>query len=116
MGVDKVHVLKVETLQARIHTLDDVLARKALVVDRVISESSAPVDLNKLISCALRAVKLCATYLGGNHQVVALPAILLNSLAHNNLRLASSVRLGTVKEVDTALVRSLHTLKSALCM
>lgn len=55
-----------------------------------------------------------AQYLGGDDQVVAVPAELLDGLSHDLLRLAASIGLGAVKEVDTAVVRSLHAGIGAL--
>lgn len=55
-----------------------------------------------------------AQYLGGDDQIVTVPAELLDRLAHDLLRLASSIGLGAVKEVDTAVVGSLHAGVGAL--
>lgn len=55
------------------------------------------------------------TYLGGDDEVVALPAVLLDGLAHDNLRLAGGVDLGAVEKVDAAVVGGLHAGKGALC-
>jgi len=45
VGIDEVDVGEVETGEAGVGALDDVLAREALVVDGVVTKGAAPVDL-----------------------------------------------------------------------
>lgn len=52
--------------------------------------------------------------LGGNNQIVSLPAILLDGLAHDNLGLAASVRFCTVEEVDASIVSGFHAIEGQL--
>lgn len=56
------------------------------------------------------------TDLGADYEITALPAKFLDGLAHNNLGLASGVVLGRVEEVDTEIIRLLHTLKCLLIL
>ena len=51
------------------------------------------------------------TYLCGNNQVIALPAILLDGLAEQDLGLAVGVGLGRVEEVDAAVEGDLHAFE-----
>jgi len=66
-------ILKLKTLQTRIHALNNMLPRETAVVDRVVTVGSTPVDLR------------------GNNKVVSLPAVLLNRLTHRDLALTTSV-------------------------
>ncbi len=58
----------------------------------------------------------CGRYLCGNNQVIPLPRVLLDSLAHNTLRLAVGIHLGAVEKVDAAVVGGLHACKGALAV
>lgn len=45
MGVDDVDVFEIESLQGGLEAFDDVLSRKAVIVDEDLAIDSAPVDL-----------------------------------------------------------------------
>lgn len=50
-------------------------------------------------------------YLGGDDEVVLLPAEFLDCLSENNLRLSAGVYFGGIEEVDAGIVGYLHTFK-----
>lgn len=56
-----------------------------------------------------------AGYLGRDYQIISFPTELLDSLAHDNLGFTIGVFFGTVKEVDTAVIGSLHAFKGTFC-
>lgn len=120
VGVDDVDVVEAEALERVVHALDDVLPGEALVVDGVVAECGAPVELVAISSVSRcrrfwRLEKKRAAYLGRDDQVVPLPSKLLDRLAHDDLGLALGVHLGRVEEVDAAVVRRLHAGQRALC-
>lgn len=119
MGVDNVDVFEVEALEGGTEAFDDVLAAQAVVVDEDLAVVAAPVEL------------------GADDDVVALPAELLDGLAHDDFGLASGVAVETVsvsfrglraqrrscvrflpfrsvKKVDTQIIRLLQASNSAL--
>ena len=54
-------------------------------------------------------------HLGGDDEVVSLPAVLFNGLAHDLFALAAGIHLGAVEKVDAAVVCSLHAGIGTLC-
>lgn len=56
-----------------------------------------------------------SAHLGGNDEVVSLPAVLFNGLAHDLFALAGGVDLGAVEKVDARVVGGLHAGIGALC-
>lgn len=60
-------------------------------------------------NCAL------ARYLGGNDEVVLLPAEFLDCLAENNLRLSAGVYFGGIEEVYAGIVGYFHAFKGGFC-
>lgn len=83
-------VIEFQSLQTHIEPLDQMFPRQPAVVDGIVAEGAAKVDL------------------GGDDEVVALPAKLLDRLAHHSLRLSRGIALGAVEEVDAGVVRGLH--------
>jgi len=75
VSIDEVNIVKVQALQTRVHALDQMLPAQSAVVDWVVAERTAP-------------VQLCA-----DDEVVALPAELLDSTTHALLALAAGVAL-----------------------
>ena len=73
--VDDVDVLEVHALERVPETLDDVLPRQAVVVDQDLAVRAAVVDL------------------GADDDVVAVPAELLDGLAHGDFRLATGIAI-----------------------
>jgi hypothetical protein len=67
-----------------------MLPRQPVIVNRVIAERAAPVDL------------------GGDDNVVAFPAELLDAFAHYFFRLAGGVAFRAVEEVDAGVVGGFH--------
>lgn len=130
VGVDEVYVVELKTLESGVDTLDNVLSGKALVVDGVVTKGTSPVDLTgqgflsavRSSACAGPCGRfagsqiIASPYLGGDDQVIALPAVLLDSLAHDNLRLTLGVGLSAIEEVDATVVRSFHAAICALYM
>lgn len=94
--IHNVDVFQVQPLQRGFETLDNVLAREAVVVDEDLAVGAAPVEL------------------GGHDDVVAVPVVLLDGLAHDDLGLASGIGFSCVEEVDTAVVGLLHAGKCEL--
>lgn len=86
VAVDEIDVIHVQSLQTSLGALDDVLAGEALVV----GAGAAPEDL------------------GGDDDVGALPAELLDGLAHDLLGAAIGVDLGVVEEVDAVVAAALE--------
>ena len=60
-------------------------------------------------NCAL------ARYLGGNDEVVLLPAEFLDCFSENNLRLAAGVYFGGIEEVYAGIVGYFHAFKGGFC-
>ena len=54
-------------------------------------------------------------YLGGNDEVVLLPAEFLDCLSENNLGLSAGVYFGGIEEVDAGIVGHLHAFKGGFC-
>ena len=53
----------------------------------------------------------CASYLGGNDEVVLLPAVFLDRLPEHDLGLPAGVYFGGVEEVDAGVVGDLHAFQ-----
>ena len=96
MAVQQVDVVELQTLERGFRALNQVLAGQAAVVDRVVAEGAAPVDL------------------GRDDQVVALPAEFFDGVAHHDLGLAACVGLGAVEEVDARVVGRFHAVEGDL--
>lgn len=94
--VHNVDVLEVETLQRGRETLDNVLARETVVVDKDLTIHSSPVDLSADVSISIYRSpqdQVESSCLGADHKIAPLPAILLDGLSHGNLRLAGRVAM-----------------------
>lgn len=111
MGVNQVDVLQLESLEGLVHALNDVLPRQAAAVNLPVAKSITPVKLSsgQQPNRVQNKGRDGYTYLGGDDDVVPLPAKLLDGLAHNLLGFALSVPFGAVEKVDAAVVRGLHT-------
>lgn len=124
VGIDEVDVLEIEALQGGVDTLDDVLAGETVVVDFVVAKGVTPEDLRESTKCQsfctmllfflLSSSDVSISHLGGDDEVVSLPAILFDGLAHDNLALAAGIHFGAVEKVDARVVRGLHAGIGAL--
>lgn len=94
-----------------------MLSRQALVVDNIIAKRASPVQLEQLVS-VVGSLPITAwtreTHLGGDDQIITLPAKLPDGLTHYDLRLSGRINLSTVKEVHSGIIGGLHALESAL--
>lgn len=54
-------------------------------------------------------------YFSRNHNIVSLPAIFLDCLAHNLFTLAAGIAFGAIEEIDSNIVCSFHARKCILC-
>jgi len=88
MGVDEIDVFQIQSLQTRIHSLDQMLPTQTAVVDRVVTKRSTP-------------VQLCA-----NDKVVPFPAKLLDGSAHTLLAFTAGITL-------SCMTRSVSGLKAS---
>lgn len=68
-----------------------------------------PSVIHRIIPKRPSPIQLCA-----NNQIVPLPPILFNRLAHDNLALALGVAFCAVEEVDADVVGGFHNLKRLL--
>lgn len=97
-----------------------MLAGETVVVEGFVgvgAVGSAPVDLKDGLVGMSYWMGHCALvrYLGGNDEVVLLPAEFLDCLSEDNLRLSAGVYFGGIEEVDAGIVGYFHTFKGGFC-
>jgi hypothetical protein len=132
VSVDQVDVRETQPLEGSIEALDDVLPGQALVVDDVVAVGLAPVDLDGVTTSPLHCwqrvltlVEMTRSFLFQPYLRMASPMTRTQRVSNDHpsagssqltrLALATLVTLGSVKEVDTSIVGSLHTGVGSLC-
>ena len=95
-----------------------MFAGEAAIVDRILVEREMcqfASLLGKVCTSTYRSERAPPIDLRGDDQIIAFPAELLYSNAHNFFRLPTGVSLSAIEEVDPGIESGFHTVKCNFC-